>query len=246
VTDTLALRNESELVFYPEQAETLRLMEEEASNYNRWLLARGASHLGNRVLDVGAGIGTFTAEVADGRTVVALEPDPAFVPRLRRRFAGRANVEVATQSIEELRPEWLEELFDSIICFNVLEHIADDAAALDRLGSLLKPGGSLLALVPAHPAAFGAIDVTLGHERRYDKPLLRRRVSEAGLEIVKLRHVNPVGAVGWFVTSRLLRREQLPSGPLRLFDRLVPLLRKLDGLPVPFGLSLWAVARRPA
>ena len=50
---------------------------------------------------------------------------------------------------------------------------------------------------------------------------------------------------GWFVTSRVLRTRQVPSGPLRLFDRLVPVLRALDELRLPFGLSLWTVARRP-
>ena len=104
---------------------------------------------------------------------------------------------------------------------------------------------SLLLLVPAHPAAYGRIDAVLGHERRYRKRELGARLQAAGFEVARLRHVNPVGIAGWFVTSRLLRAEQMPSGPLRLHDRLVPVLRLIDRLPVPFGLSLWAVARRP-
>ncbi len=232
------------LAFRAEQGETLRRMEE-APRYNRWLLTRGAPHLGRRVLDVGAGIGTFTEHVAGGREVVALEPDPAFTPRLRRRFADHANVEVVAGDVESLAPAALSELFDTILCFNVLEHVVDDAGMLRRLGELLEPGGSLLALVPAHPIAFGSIDLVLGHERRYRRRLLAHRLAEAGLEIEQLRHVNPVGLLGWFVAARVLRRKQIPSGPLLLFDRLVPMLRALDRLPVPFGLSLWAVARRP-
>jgi hypothetical protein len=99
--------------------------------------------------------------------------------------------------------------------------------------------------VPAHPAAYGEIDVVLGHERRYGRRDLAAKLADAGLEVVRLRHVNPVGALGWFATSRLLRASQVPSRPLRAFDRLVPLLRAIDRVPVPFGLSLWAVARRP-
>src|SRR6185503_17623509 len=152
------------VVFQAEQGETLRRMEQ-ASNYNRWLLARATPYLGRRVLDVGAGIGTFTEQVADGRFVVALEPDPAFVPALRSRFARRTNVEVAAVPLDELAASSAE-AFDSIVCFNVLEHIADDAGALARLFGLLEPGGVLLALVPAHPFAYGSIDAMLGHERR--------------------------------------------------------------------------------
>jgi SAM-dependent methyltransferase len=217
---------------------------EQASNYNRWLLARATPYLGRRVLDVGAGIGTFTEQVADGRFVVALEPDPAFVPALRSRFARRTNVEVAAVPLDELAASSAE-AFDSIVCFNVLEHIADDAGALARLFGLLEPGGVLLALVPAHPFAYGSIDAMLGHERRYRKRQLATLLVRAGFEIERLAHVNPVGIAGWFVAGRIARSRQIPSGPLRLFDRCIPLFTALDRLHLPVGLSLWTVARRP-
>lgn len=231
------------IVFRAEQGETLRRMEE-ASNYNDWLLSRAAPYLGRRVLDVGAGIGTFTEQVADGREVVALEPDPAFVPQLRGRFAHSPNIEVVPEEIDTLAADPCLRRFDSIVCFNVLEHVADDAGAVAGLCGLLEPGGALLALVPAHPFAFGPIDEVLGHERRYGSRILARRLEDAGLEIEELRHVNPVGVLGWCVAARILRRRQIPSAPLRAFDRLVPSLAALDRLRLPFGLSLWAVARR--
>jgi SAM-dependent methyltransferase len=226
-----------------EQGETLRRMEE-AANYNGWLLERGMPYLGSRVLDVGAGTGTFTERLADGRHVVALEPDPAFVPRLRDRFAEHANVEVVAGDVDALARSGEVEPFDSMVCFNVLEHIRDDVGTLRRLRGLLRPNGSLLALVPAHPAAFGSLDAVLGHERRYRKRVLASHLGEAGFELDTLRHVNPVGAIGWFVASRILRAKQIPSAPLRLFDGVVPLLRRLDRFSSPFGLSLWAVAHR--
>jgi SAM-dependent methyltransferase len=231
------------VVFRAEQGETLRRMEE-ASNYNRWLLARAMPYLGRRVLDVGAGLGTFTEQVADGRSIVALEPDPAFVPSLRSRFAGRTNVEVAAAQLEELAAS-SPDAFDSIVCFNVLEHIADDAEALAGLIGLLRPGGVLLALVPAHPFAYGSIDAVLGHERRYGKRQLATLLEQAGFRIERLSHVNPVGIAGWFVAGRIARSRQIPAGPLRVFDRCIPLLAALDRLHLPVGLSLWAVARRP-
>jgi len=56
--------------------------------------------------------------------------------------------------------------------------------------------------------------------------------------------VNPLGALGWLVSARILRRTLIPEGPLRLYDRVVPLLRGLESLHLPWGLSVWAVARR--
>jgi SAM-dependent methyltransferase len=226
------------------QAETLRRMAQ-AERYNAWLVERCRPHLGAHVLDVGAGIGTFTELAADScERVVALEPEADFAARLRHRFAGRPNVSVLERDAEGLGVE--SGPFDSIICFNVLEHIRDDDGALRHFHSLLEPGGQVLLLVPAHPALFGAIDRTVHHERRYSRDALRRQLERHAFSVTDIRYVNPVGAIGWFVSGRLLGRAQIPQGPLKLYDSLVPALRALDRVHLPFGLSVWAVARRDA
>jgi 2-polyprenyl-3-methyl-5-hydroxy-6-metoxy-1,4-benzoquinol methylase len=225
------------------QGETLRRMAE-ADRYNAWLLDRSTPFLGQRILDVGAGIGTFAEKVAPGRElVVAVEPDPAYEATLAARLSDKTNVRVMQVEVADLRSDLFEGGFDSIICFNVLEHIPDDEAALRILRAQLAPRGRLLLLVPAHPFLFGAIDRTVGHERRYQRDTLRSLLEKAGFAVEVLRYVNPLGAVGWFVSARVLRRRDVPEGPLRLYDRLVPALRVLDRIELPFGLSLWAVAR---
>ena len=210
----------------------------EADRYNAWLLDRAWPYLGARVLEVGAGIGTFTGQLAAGREVVALEPDPALVPHLRRNAPSATVVE---GEVEAAPPG----PYDSIVCFNVLEHIAGDAVALAALHERLRPGGHLLLLVPSHPFLYGPIDRAFDHERRYTKRALRALLESAGLLVTDLRRVNPVGAVGWLVAGRVLRRSEIPGGPLRAFNRLVPVLRLLDRAELPLGLSLWAVAQRP-
>jgi SAM-dependent methyltransferase len=211
-----------------------------AENYNAWLLERGKPYLGRRVLDVGAGIGTFSELLASlCQTVVAVEADPEFARILGRRFADHANVQVVhAESEASLRGG----PFDSIVCFNVLEHIAADDEALTSFRGRLSPGGALLLLVPAHPRLYGATDRMLGHERRYRRPQLRAKLEHAGFSVDVVRHVNPIGALGWLVSARLLRRQEIPRASLALFDRAVPLVRHLDRLRLPFGLSLWAVA----
>ena len=213
----------------------------EARNYNDWLFRRASPYLGARVLDFGAGVGTFTDLIARRAEVVAVEPDGEFIPRLRARFESNPRVTVVHGDDGELEPLGT---FDSVVCLNVLEHIRADEAVLGRFAGCLAPGGHVLVLVPAHQALFGAVDRSVGHERRYNRRLLRSRLHGVGLEPVELRYVNPVGAAGWLVSSRMLGRNQVPTGPLRLYDALVPILRPLDRLPLPFGLSLWAVARK--
>lgn len=214
-----------------------------ARRYNEWLFSRARPNLGRRVLDTGAGIGTFTELAADvAEEVVALEPDPQFAAELERRFAGRDDVKVVRAAVDELT---CESAFDSVLCLNVLEHVDRDGEALRRIAASLRPGGRLLLLVPAHPALYGAYDRATGHARRYTRPGLRTELERAGLEIDELRHVNPIGALGWLLRIRLARGDAWPTHSAAAFERIVPLARALDAVRLPFGLSLWAVARRP-
>jgi SAM-dependent methyltransferase len=228
----------------PEVVETLdRALAQidKARAYNQWLFDRARPRLGKRVADVGAGVGTFAAlAAADGRDVVAVEPEAAFAAELRRRFADSPRVTVLEGGIGALEAE-----VDSAICFNVLEHIPDDAATLRSIGERLVSGGRLFLLVPAHERLFGGYDRAAGHLRRYSKPRLRQLLGEAGFELETLRHVNPVGAAGWLVRVATSSSPDWPSSSFAAFDRLVPVLRPLDRVPLPFGLSLWAVARKP-
>jgi SAM-dependent methyltransferase len=214
---------------------------DQARAYNDWLFDRARRQLGRRVLDVGAGVGTFTALAsAEHANVVAVEPVPEFAGYLRDRFAGDERVEVVQGTVDEVDSED----FDSIICLNVLEHIEDDAATVRRFAQLLIPGGRLFLLVPAHPGLYGGYDRAAGHVRRYSREVVGSVLAGAGLEVETLRHVNPAGAVGWLLRVRLRSSPDWPSGSFAAFDRFVPLLRHLDSLHLPFGLSLWAVARR--
>jgi SAM-dependent methyltransferase len=213
----------------------------QARSYNDWLFDRARPQLGQRVLDFGAGLGTFTQLAADtGAQVVAVEPEPEFARFLSERFGADGQVRVIQGTIDDVGLH----SFESVICFNVLEHVRDDAAALGTVARLLAPGGRLFLLVPAHPKLYGGFDRGAGHYRRYSSRALRSLLTTSGFDVETLRHVNPVGAIGWLLRVRLRSSSEWPSGSFAAFDRLVPLLRRLDRLPFPFGLSLWAVARR--
>jgi SAM-dependent methyltransferase len=217
---------------------------ESAGRYNGWLVGRGLPYAGRRLLDVGAGTGVFTETFAERcDEVVAVEPDGALQAELERRLGRMPNVRVVHGDLGAL-PQG--QRFDTVACFNVLEHIDDDVGVLRSFRERLEPGGALLLLVPAHPSLYGPMDRTVGHRRRYTRQSLGRALANAGYDVDVLRLVNPVGALGWLVAGRIARRREIPTGPLSVYDHLVPLLRALDRLRLPFGLSVWAVARAPS
>lgn len=228
-----------------DQEEILWSLERHARRYNEWLLERALPYVGERVLEAGAGVGTFTVMLArDDRRVFANELDPEFAEFLEERARTLPNVDVLRNNLLEVTPELLGGPVDSIICFNVLEHIARDVEAVAAMRRCLRPGGRLLLLVPAHPFLYGATDRAVDHERRYTRAGLGDLLHRSRYAIEELRYVNPVGAAGWFVSSKVLRRSTLPAGPLSVFGRLVPVLRFFDRVPMPFGLSVWARAAR--
>jgi SAM-dependent methyltransferase len=231
----------------PYQEEVLTKLAGSASRYNAWLFERARSQMGERVVDVGAGIGTFAGlAAARAREVVALEPDPHLVDLLEDRFRDTANVRVVAADVTGLSPDVVGFRADSVLCLNVLEHVRDDRDALARMRDVLAPNGRLFLLVPAHRWLFGSLDRSAKHERRYRSSELRHLLETAGFDVQTMRHVNPLGIVGWFVWGRILGAPGLPVGPLGAYDRLVPLLRILDAVRLPVGLSLWAVAERRA
>jgi SAM-dependent methyltransferase len=213
---------------------------EQATRYNAWLVERCLPYLGRRVLDFGAGSGTFVpALAAHCEQLVAVEPDADQITQLRRRAAHLPNVRVVQGDVADVPAA---DRFDSIVCFNVLEHLEDDVDALRELRGHLAEDGRLLVLVPAHRVLFGPLDRTVGHHRRYTRTSLGSALQRAGFRVQHLRLVNPIGALGWLVAGRLGRRALIPGSPLRFYDRLVPLLRLLDRFDLPLGLSVWAVA----
>jgi len=65
----------------------------------------------------------------------------------------------------------------------VLEHIADDAAALRLWRSWLRPGGTLVLSVPARQKLWSASDVWVGHFRRYERAPLLHLLAATGFAI---------------------------------------------------------------
>jgi SAM-dependent methyltransferase len=224
-------------------ARTLELLEN-AQRYNRWTFDRLRDSIGQRVLEIGCGTGTFTQFLADRELVVGVDVEEAYVRASQHRFQDRPNVAIRLEDISRSADALLGYRFDSAVSVNVFEHIRDDRQAMKAAFSVLEPGGRLTVLVPSHPALMSPFDRAIGHYRRYTKAGLREKLESAGFVVERIRRTNPVGTIGWLVNNTVLRRRALVG--VGLYDRLVPVLSRFDRLvELPIGLSLVAVSRKP-
>ena len=226
---------------------TLRRMAR-VSPYNHWLHGWIEPHVGERVLEVGSGIGNQTQYFLDRERVIASDVEKDYLRELEDAFGKRSNLRIASFHFplsDSDRADLRAERVDTIVCMNVLEHIEDDRSTLGDFADVLQPGGRLVLLVPSHPALYGSLDKGLDHFRRYSRQPLRDLVESAGLRTESIRHLNMVAVAGWWLNSRVFRRKVLPGNQVRAFGWLMPLLAIEKRIEPPFGLSLLVIARKP-
>lgn len=220
--------------------ENLEVMRD-AVNYNRYLLDLIRKHAGNakRVLDFGAGSGTFAGPISQsGFEVTAVELDDGL-----RAHLAKQGLRVAASTAD-----LPAQSFDYAYTFNVLEHIPDDVEALRGLRAKLVPRACLLIYVPAFQVLYTSMDANVGHVRRYSRDALMRNVSAAGFEVETAEYVDSLG----FFATLAFKMTDRGSGDvnprmLRAYDRIIfPLSRALDRIFRRwFGKNLLLVARNP-
>ncbi len=130
--------------------------------FNTWPLVQALCGPGARCLEVGAGLrprlpiaGTVFVDIS--------------LPALGRLRAAQGQAAAGLVTALPLA----DASFDVVSALDIVEHVADDQAALAELSRVAKPGAVLLLSVPLHQAAWTGFDDAVGHHRRYDPaPLL--------------------------------------------------------------------------
>ena len=202
-----------------------------------------------RVLELGAGTGHNLSMLSRFGEVEASELDPIARKLASERF-GREVKEAALPDLSMFPAD----SYDLIALLDVLEHVPDDKGSLEAIKTRLKPGGALLLTVPANPWMWTAHDVAHHHHRRYRKGEIERLARNAGYEIDLLSPFNsllfpPIAAVRLVgkLTGKDDSDDAMPGALVnKTLDTVFGLERSLIGrVPMPFGVSLVAVLRRP-
>ena len=166
-----------------------------------------------------------------------------------------------TQVVHQPDPNTLpfpDAQFDVVTCLDVIEHIKDDVGMMREIGRVLKPGGVALFTTPAHKILWSVHDESVHHERRYSMKEFRDKLGQAGIPRAHATYLNfillwPIVPVRWL-------RDKMHKGETPTSDFNLDLPNWLNGLfhllfagewlwltflPLPLGLSICALGRKP-
>ena len=219
---------------------------EKVRRFNLWMGKTLMPHVGDRVLEIGSGIGTLTSQFIPRECYLASDINPSYLSYLRAYSIGKPYLQV--QRIDAGVPDdfcGLEERFDTVLMINVLEHVPNEQVALKNIWSALLPGGRAVILVPQHQGLYGSLDRVLEHRERYSRKSLQKGLEQAGFCVDSIVDFNRFSVPGWWLNGKVLRRKTFSPVQLKVLQMTMPVLHRIDSLLPWGGLSLIAVAVRP-
>lgn len=218
---------------------------ESARKFNLWMGKVLRPYVGDRVLEIGAGIGNLSNQFIPRDLYVASDINPHYLHYLHSYAHGKPYMQVLhVDAGNSEHFAGLQGQFDTVLMINVLEHVPDEQAALRNVWSALSPGGRAVILVPANPSLYGSLDEVLGHRERYTAASLRAALEKTGFRVEKIFDFNRCSVPGWWLNAKVLRKTTFSRVQLKILNSTVPLLKRVDRLWPWQGLSLIAIARK--
>jgi glycosyltransferase involved in cell wall biosynthesis len=215
-----------------------------APRFTRWMADVIRPSLGERVLEIGAGIGNMSVHLMPRSVYWATDVNRHYLDYLETLRPTRPYMQVAYTDAMNAESFPAGQSFDTVVCLNVVEHVQDDLGALRNVRNVLEQGGRAIVLVPCGPRIYGSLDVSLGHFRRYTRDQLIDVAQRAGFHVEKVLKFNRPGVVAWWLNGRILHRKTFGLGQIRILNLLTPIFRILDPLlPLP-PLSIIAILRK--
>lgn len=203
-----------------------------AINWKRYWGGKIAPFMGDRILEVGAGIGGTTAVLCDEDYDywLGLEPDGQMVADLQARQQQGAFPACCAFREGTVATLADDEKFDSALYIDVLEHIEDDTEEIEQVAEHIAPGGYIIVLSPAFQFLYSEFDHAIGHYRRYTRSMLRQ-ITPPHFDTCLSIYLDSLGML-LSLGNRIMLRAPTPTlRQIKLWDRIfVPASRLTDRL----------------
>jgi ubiquinone/menaquinone biosynthesis C-methylase UbiE len=218
-----------------------------AVNWKKYWTSRISSYIGDTVLEVGAGTGNNTIRLCrkEHKKWICLEPDKKLASELSALLGKNSHTvkcKIVNGKINDLRAD---DLFDTVLYIDVLEHIGNDREELVKIKRHIKPNGMLIILAPAHNLLYSNFDRSIGHYRRYNKRMLREIIPPC-FEIVKMEYLDSAGVIASMANSLILKKTIPTYRHIRIWDAtLIPASRLIDLLTFHLiGKSILSICQK--
>jgi len=216
-----------------------------APRLREWMAATVRPYVGDRVLEIGAGVGNLACHFIPRDLYVVSETSELALDHLRSYALGKPYLHVAR--IDPWTCEGILdhiERYDTVLMVDTVREREDAATAVRNLSRTLVRGGRLILVAPNCPAYSGSLDTALGIGRRYTPNAVTKMLAGAGLSPEAVFDLNRFAVPAWLLSGRILRLQSWPRTQLKAIEMLVPLIRHVDRL-VPWpGLSIVGVGKK--
>ena len=154
---------------------------DKANLWIKYIIFQIKKFLKDDLLEVGAGCGSFTKNyMKNFQSITINDTDNNNINLLKKNFINEKNINVLKTSIKDINKN-----FNTIIYFNVLEHVKEDISEIKTALEKLNSGGHLIILVPAHQKIYSKLDKAVGHYKRYEIDFFKKNQFK-NTKIVKL------------------------------------------------------------
>jgi len=221
---------------------------DQAPQFNQWMYESVKPWLGSRVAELGVGRGNMSRFIRQHEHVLLTDYRLDYLREVQQRWAKHPHLRIAKLDMQ-LREDYerLREFApDTVVFFNVLEHIEDDRSVLRSLFDTTPAGCRIVVLVPYNMNLYSEFDKALGHFRRYGEWELDGKMREAGFAVEKQFYFNKFGVFAWYVANTLGGQKALKPWQLKVYGLLTPVFKMLDAILPTSGLSTVVVGRKPA
>lgn len=221
-----------------------------ADKFNKWMAETIAPYVSGATLEIGSGLGNISRYfINDNYQITLSDIDPYYLDILKNQFQNTSNVkdiipiDLQLPHFTECYKE-LENKFDTVFYLNVLEHLEFEDLAIQNSQFLLKPGGSLIVLVPAYSFLFSEMDKELDHYRRYSKKRINDVFQRNNMVVMKSFYFNFLGISAW-IYGKMKKLKTVPKSEMSTFNALIPLAKFLDKVLLhSMGLSVISIAKK--
>ena len=208
-----------------------------SKNFRKYQLDLTKKFIKNNTAEVGPGRGGFVYYYKKYcKFLHLIEPDRKLYGLLKQKYSNK-KITIKNSTINKVQTK-----FDTIMYFDVLEHIQNDLKEVLSAKKRLKKNGYLIFSVPAFQIFYNNFDKSVGHYRRYNKKDFINIASKTNLKIQKLIYYDSFGLL-LIILGKIFNISNKNLGKnIKVWNFFIPLSKILDLITFnKFGKSLICV-----